>query len=188
LKIDSWTTPVSLSVLGWHQVENALAAASCASSLNVPLDTIQKGLALYQGESRRMHFSKVGASVLIDDTYNANPASMRAAIDYLANQNNSILILGDMAELGKDAEKEHLGIGKYAAQKGINSLLCTGYFADDYADGFGKAAKVFRSKDELAQHAVAQIENSVTLLVKGSRSSNMDLVCREIKSLCGETS
>ncbi len=183
LCIRNETVDVSLSVLGLHQVENGLAAAGCAVSLNVPLKTIKIGMELYLGEKSRMQVVPLDCGTMIDDTYNANPASIQAAIDYLATQSESVLVLGDMAELGKDAEIEHQNIGRYAKQHGIQKLYCVGYFADDYADSFGSGARVFRTQEALSQHVVEHINEKTTVLVKGSRSAQMDVVCRDIKLL-----
>ena len=182
---------IALSVLGLHQVENALAAAGCAIALKVPLETIKRGLEAYAGERGRMQVQDLSFGTLIDDTYNANPASISAAIDYLSAQASTILILGDMAELGKDAEIEHRRIGEYAKKKGIQHLYCVGYFADDYADAFGEGSRVFKTQDDVAHFVVEQIREQAmdpafnsrgaTILVKGSRSAKMDLVCRELE-------
>lgn len=176
IKVREELANISLSVLGLHQVENALAAAACAVALNIPLELICQGLSAYQGEKGRMQYKALKNGVLINDTYNANPASMRAAIDYLASQQNSVLMLGDMGELGKDAEIEHRGVGEYAKLKGITKLYCTGYFAEDYADAFGENAEIFRTQEAMVQHAIENLGQAFTVLVKGSRSAKMDLV------------
>ena len=173
---------ISLQVPGLHQIENALAAAACAVSLELTLDVIKHGLEAYFGEKSRMQVLDLGEITMVDDTYNANPGSMHAAIDYLAEHKQSVLILGDMAELGKDAEAEHKNVGSYARQKGIQSLLCVGYFAEDYADGFGAGATVFRSQAELVHYALEHLPKNSTLLVKGSRSAHMEDICNALTS------
>jgi UDP-N-acetylmuramoyl-tripeptide--D-alanyl-D-alanine ligase len=168
---------IALSVLGLHQVENALAAAGCALALGVSLPVIKEGLEAYLGEKGRMQIKAFADGTLVDDSYNANPASMRAAIDYLALQKNTSLLLGDMGELGKDAEIEHRAIGRYAKQRGISRLYAVGYFADDYADEFGEGAATFRTQEELVQALLESTSDDMTLLVKGSRSAKMDRIC-----------
>ena len=117
---------------------------------------------------------------VIDDSYNANPASMRSAINLLASlENKTVLVLGDMAELGSDVEREHAGIGQYAAQMGVSALYALGRYADDYKRGFqsdgNRLAYVANDYDQLAELLMEHDQGS-TLLVKGSRSAAMENV------------
>lgn len=174
---------VKLGVQGRHQVENAMAAAACAAALELNVEKIAKGLALYAGDKGRMQVYTLQHGVLIDDSYNANPASMRAAIDLLSKKSRSILVLGDMGELGADAEQEHREVGSYASAAGIGQLVCKGAFADDYCDGFGAGAKKIASFEELIAYLHEQVSDDTTILIKGSRFTRMDTVCRGLLSL-----
>lgn len=186
LLLNGKSEQIVLSAQGKHQVENALAAASCAIALDIDMRSIVEGLKLYQGDKGRMQRFSLEKGVLIDDSYNANPASMRAAIDLLSSKQYSILVLGDMGELGTDAENMHRSVGEYARSKGIKEFVCIGHFADDYCDGYGAGSKKFTTHDEVVAYLYEQITEEKTVLVKGSRIANMDKVCRGLISLGGE--
>lgn len=174
---------VTLGVPGMHQVENALAAAACASAVGIAAEKIAEGLCNFDGEKGRMQAINFRKGLLIDDSYNANPASMRAAIDLLAQKKLSVLVLGDMGELGSGADQIHREIGDYAAKKGIGQLVCLGAFADDYCDGFGAASKKFNTFDELVAFLNEQFVDDMTILVKGSRFMKMERVVTGLISL-----
>ncbi len=183
LNIKDRSAPVTLAVPGQHQIENALAAASCAVALGVSLEQICEGLCAFTGVQGRTQFLNAPFGVVIDDSYNASPASMRAAIDLLAGYEGTVLCLGDMGELGEFAEKAHKDVGAYARQRGIHALCCTGAYADDYAEGFGVGANVFEHKDALIEFVKRQFRTQTTVLVKGSRSAGMDAVSRALTSM-----
>lgn len=175
-------TSIALSVPGTHQVDNALAAAACARAAGLPFSAIAQGLAAFSGVSGRMQRFRYGDANIIDDSYNANPGSMRAAIDYLRLQKNSILVLGDMGELGAYAEQAHRDVGRYAAEAGIHSLYVIGQYAALYAHAFGENARVFDDIGTLVDALKQQLRQmSATVLIKGSRSSRMDRVCQSLK-------
>src|SRR5690606_15933850 len=115
-------------LIGQHNVANALAAATCALALGIDFLSIKQGLESMQAVAGRMQIKKgIAGSCVIDDTYNANPASVQAAIDVLASMaGKKIMVLGNMAELGDLSASLHTGIGTYAKQKGIDMLLATG--------------------------------------------------------------
>ena len=125
--------------------------------------------------------SHAGGVTLIDDTYNANPLSMLAAIKVLVQKPDNTLIIGDMAELGAAAHEEHRLLGQRAAELGVGNVLVCGEFAEVVADSFkkhsqtGQQATAFKSQAELIDHALANISSGVAL-VKGSRSAAMELV------------
>ncbi|WP_370981290.1 UDP-N-acetylmuramoyl-tripeptide--D-alanyl-D-alanine ligase [Agaribacterium sp. ZY112] len=186
LQLSGKAFEVQLRVPGHHQLENALAAAACSLAMGIDAASIVAGLELYCGEQGRMQISKLGAATLVNDSYNANPASMKAAIDYLSKQELSILVLGDMAELGEDAEHIHREVGKYAALNGVDELLAVGAFADDYCDAYGSKAKHFMNQNELVLYLQQRLSDGPTVLVKGSRSSSMDIVCRALQQEEGQ--
>ena len=165
---------VELGVIGSHNIANALVAASCAMALGVESADIALGLNQYRGIPGRMDVKTCGDCVVVDDTYNANSKSMFAAIDYLSTQKNSVLILGDMGELGDFAKNAHREVGAYAAEKGINHFYCVGEFASCYAEGFGDDAVAFISQDDLMTYLKTHLFSHAHILVKGSRSSKME--------------
>lgn len=182
---------VSLNLAGKHNVSNALAAASMAIALGCDLNTIKKGLTLVNEVAGRVNSKKVNACLtLIDDTYNANSASLRAAIDLLEQcTGEKTLIFADMGELGKYSEQEHRSVGLYAAEKGINNLLTVGTFTEfthhAFTEKSTKTALHFVDKQALIaylQTYLAQVSNQKsTILVKGSRSTKMEDIVAYIK-------
>jgi UDP-N-acetylmuramoyl-tripeptide--D-alanyl-D-alanine ligase len=169
---------VNSPLLGLHNVLNAIAAASLAFALGVPLETIQAGLEAASpvaGRSaRRAHAS---GALIIDDTYNANPASFAAAIDTLAACAGSrILVVGDMRELGNDAERLHAEVGALARGKGIDRLYAVGELSRASARAFGNDARHFPDQRGLIDALQAELAPGRTLLIKGSRGSAMDRV------------
>ena len=165
---------IELNVVGEHNVSNALAASSCALALNIDVKSIALGLKQYTGIAGRMNVHHLSNYVVVDDTYNANPKSMFAAIDYLSNQPNSVLILGDMGELGEFASNAHTDVGVYALQKNIQQLYCVGKYINDYVKGFGIGAHSFVSQHDLLSFLNTQQLSGTVILIKGSRSAKME--------------
>ncbi|QIB49653.1 UDP-N-acetylmuramoyl-tripeptide--D-alanyl-D-alanine ligase [Pseudomonas sp. OIL-1] len=169
---------VQLNLLGQHNVANALAATGAALALDVELEYIQRGLASVQPMQGRAA-SRQGrqGSVIIDDSYNASPASVKAAIDLLACfDGRRILVLGDMAELGEWESDCHQEIGEHARQQGLDGLYAVGRLSALAANRFGEGAQQFASKSELVEALKAQLGPDVRVLVKGSRSAGMEEV------------
>lgn len=174
--------PVSLALKGRHNIANALAAAACAYAAGAGLEAIVAGLINVEAVAGRMQSrpGRGGARVL-DDSYNANPGSVRAAIDVLADQQGTrILVLGEMAELGGYAAGMHEEVGAYAREQGIQRLLVVGEHAADSARGFGAGAEVFEDKQSLVARLLAELDATAHVLVKGSRSSGMDDIVKQI--------
>jgi len=171
---------ITLSVPGRHNALNAVAAAAMAQVVGVSLDDIAKGLAAYTGVKGRLqpHACILGAR-LIDDTYNANPDSVSAAIAVLAAQpGQRILVLGDMGELGADAVELHREIGQTAKQAGIDRLLCLGDLSSHAVQAFGQGAMHFERIEELLAEIEQALGPEVTVLVKGSRFMQMERVVK----------
>ena len=167
-----------LNMLGKHNISNALAASACAVALGVSNADIARGLESFSGvKGRLQRKAGINNAKLIDDTYNANPDSMKAAIDVLANQAGKLIfVMGDMAELGADSAQMHAEIGAYAKQKGIHQLLCFGEISQQASVAFGENATHYASLPALL-HAVAGLMNKeTTVLVKGSRFMQMERV------------
>ncbi|GAB2556567.1 UDP-N-acetylmuramoyl-tripeptide--D-alanyl-D-alanine ligase [Rhodanobacter koreensis] len=169
---------VALPLPGRHNIANALAAASVALALEVPLDTIVAGLEQVSGVAGRLHREvTAGGWTLIDDSYNANPSSMAAAIDtLLLATGERWLVLGDMAELGADARMLHAGIGIRARERGVDRLFAVGPLGAATVEAFGARGEHFSDKSALVAALQAQLHGGVTCLVKGSRSAGMEQV------------
>ncbi len=167
-----------LQVPGAHNARNALAATAAAIVLKVPLEVIATGLERFGGVAGRLQrkTARHGA-VLIDDTYNANPASMRAAIDVLVQADGKrVLVMGDMGELGDDAAGFHAGIGTKARGAGIERLLALGPLSVNAVRAFGCGAEHFERIEDLQKALEDELDEGVTVLVKGSRFMKMERV------------
>jgi UDP-N-acetylmuramoyl-tripeptide--D-alanyl-D-alanine ligase len=175
---------VHLPLPGRHNIANALAASAIALALDVPVDTIVAGLEQASAvEGRLKRVAMPGGWTLIDDSYNANPSSMHAAIDTLAlAEGERWLVLGDMAELGTDARALHAGVGRHAHERGIDKLFAVGPLNAAAVEAFGAGATHFTDKAVLIAALRAQLHAGVTCLVKGSHSSGMEQVVENLKS------
>lgn len=174
---------VELPLAGRHNVTNALAAAAAGVALGLNADAIGSGLSRVQQAAGRLAWkqSREGARVL-DDTYNANPSSLRAAMELLATlPGKRWLVLGDMKELGDSAAELHEQAGRAARSLGIDRLYTLGPLAAHAAEGYGQG-RAYQDIDELVAALHADIDDGVTVLVKGSRSSRME---RVVVALCG---
>ena len=177
------TVKFTLPAPGLHNVSNALAAASAALALNVSLENIATGLSNFAGVKGRLQTKQgfAGAKV-IDDTYNANPMSMKAAIDVLkASAGQRIFVMGDMAELGADAASMHSEIGAYAKTAGIEKFYALGELTKNAVTAFGANAMHFGTVEALAESLKSIMNAETTVLVKGSRSMRMERVVDAIQ-------
>ncbi|MGV6858856.1 MAG: UDP-N-acetylmuramoyl-tripeptide--D-alanyl-D-alanine ligase [bacterium] len=167
-----------LSLMGAHNAMNAAAASACALAAGVELQDIQQGLESMEAVAGRLESKKgVGGSRIIDDSYNANPASIRAAIDTLAQQRGvTVLVLGDMAEVGEDAEVVHAEIGRYAKKAHIDGFMATGSLMFSAVKAFGPGASHYDDHESLAQALLPVLSVNSVVLVKGSRSMQMERV------------
>ena len=172
------TFHVKLSAAGEHNVLNALAAAACCHAIGVPNASIASGLTSFQPVNGRLKEKQAANGArIIDDTYNANPDSVRAAIDVLAQvSDKSILVLGDMGEVGTEGIVFHREIGNYARESGIRLLLTLGDLAQEAALSFGDNAKHFDNIEEMQKALDACISPDSTALIKGSRFMKMERV------------
>ncbi|MCJ1882176.1 UDP-N-acetylmuramoyl-tripeptide--D-alanyl-D-alanine ligase [Pseudomonas nitroreducens] len=175
---------VQLNLLGEHNVTNALAAAAAAHALGVPLVGIVSGLHNLQPvKGRAVAQLATNGMRVIDDSYNANPASICAAIDILAGfSGRTVLVLGDMGELGAWAESSHREVGTYAIGK-VAALYAVGPLMSHAVQAFGSAGRHFADQASLIQ-ALAEEASTTTILIKGSRSAAMDKV---VAALCGSS-
>ena len=168
---------VNLAIPGRHSVSNALAAAACAVAAGASIEQIATGLEATESPARRLQIKALAqGGQIIDDSYNASPESVRAAIDVLASSpGRRVLVLGDMGELGADAEQLHAELGDYALSAGIDQLYTLGNLSASASNAF--KGLHFTDLESLKAPLFNEIERrDLTLLVKGSRSSKMDLV------------
>ncbi|RBJ80001.1 UDP-N-acetylmuramoyl-tripeptide--D-alanyl-D-alanine ligase [Pseudomonas sp. MWU12-2534b] len=176
---------VQLNLLGTHNVANALAAAAAAHAMGVSLFGIATGLNAVQPVKGRTvaQLAKNGMRV-IDDTYNANPTSMCAAVDILAGfSGRTVLVLGDIGELGEWAEQGHREVGAYAAGK-VSALYAVGPMMAHAVAAFGEHARHFASQADLIAALNVEQDPNTTILIKGSRSAVMENI---VAALCGSS-
>ena len=183
IRCPTQTLQVHVPVPGLHNVRNALAATAAALALHIAPQAIAQGLSAFHGVKGRLQAQTVlHGATLIDDTYNANPDSVCAAIDVLAQApGEKILVLGDMGELGADAAQLHAEVGRYAQQKGIDALFCLGDLSRHSAQAFGTGAWHFERIQELLADLENRLSPTVSVLVKGSRFMQMERVVRSFE-------
>jgi UDP-N-acetylmuramoyl-tripeptide--D-alanyl-D-alanine ligase len=163
----------TLAIPGLHNVRNALAAAACAFAAGIPEKAIGEGLTAFRPYTGRLQVKQAASgATVIDDSYNANPDSVRAAIDVLAScPGPTALVLGDMGEVGAQGTEFHREVGSYAASRSISRLYAIGEATRHAVEAFGAGGRHFDSVDEL----VSNIEGN-SILVKGSRFMRMERV------------
>ncbi|MCY4330124.1 MAG: UDP-N-acetylmuramoyl-tripeptide--D-alanyl-D-alanine ligase [Endozoicomonadaceae bacterium] len=185
LHFNNTTFPVQLSFYGHHQVANACAATAAALAANISPELIIKGLQEAQPfQQRGQCFKGFNGSTVIDESYNANPASVRAAMDVLRScQGQRIFVLGDMAELGDTTESAHRQVGEYAHRCGFEQLLTYGHSSQLAAKCFGAEGKHFADKASLNHYLRSCLSADTTVLIKGSNSMKM----HETVQVCTET-
>jgi UDP-N-acetylmuramoyl-tripeptide--D-alanyl-D-alanine ligase len=205
IKTSDSAISVRLSVLGEHNFRNALAATAVALAAKVDLEAIRLGLESFQAVSGRMMASQLGACLLIDDSYNANPDSVRAAIDALSQASQkTCLVLGDMGEVGSKGPEFHYEVGAYAAERGIAHLWALGEQTQSSVRGFNEfngrvgssnAAIHFESIDALNVRVAtiaklfsegASVSQPYAVLVKGSRFMRMERAVSALKDTLAE--
>ena len=183
------TTPLGEYVLvlplpGEHNLTNALAATAVCLALDVPLIDIKAGLEAVKPVPGRLSLvSSTAGWTVIDDTYNANPASLYAALQVLASQDGEPwLVIGDMKELGADSRKMHAELGDAARSLGVRRLFALGEASSAAADAFGEMAAHFSTRESLIRALRSQLKPGVACLVKGSRSMGMEHVVSAISN------
>ena len=178
LKTPQGTAPVRLHIAGRHNVKNALAAAACALAAGVPLAAVAQGLQAFEpvkGRSRALSL-RGGAVSLVDDSYNANPDSVLAAIDVLAElPAPRLLVLGDMGEVGDQGPQFHTEVGDYAAERGIDALYTLGELSVHATQAFAHGLH-FADMAALQAEVLARWTTFASIVVKGSRFMKMERV------------
>ncbi len=185
LRTPEGTAPVTLRIAGRHNVKNALAAAACTLSAGVPLPQVAQGLQAFeavQGRSRALSLDG-GRISLVDDTYNANPDSVRAAIDVLAElPAPRLLVLGDMGEVGDQGPQFHAEVGAYARDQGIDVLFTLGELSLHAHRAFGTQRGQHFADMTALQGAVAAVwRSAASIVVKGSRFMKMERVVQTLQ-------
>jgi UDP-N-acetylmuramoyl-tripeptide--D-alanyl-D-alanine ligase len=189
LRTPAGSAAVDLPLPGRHNVMNALAAAACAHALGIGPGPVARALSSAHGVAGRLtrHDAPAGWT-LFDDSYNANPASTMAGIATLvALGGDAWLALGDMKELGAREAELHAEVGRFAREQGIVRLFAVGRLAAHAAAAFGAQAQVYPDRESLAAALAAALVPGVKVLVKGSRSSGMDLVASRVLATHGIT-
>ncbi len=182
----SGRAPIELRMGGRHNVMNALAAAAAAMAAGASLEHVRTGLGAVRAVAGRLQFKKAATGAwLIDDSYNANPSSVRAGIQVLSElDGRKWLVLGDMAELGEFAESSHREIGVFAREHGIERLFAIGTLASLAVESFGRGGQWFAEANALAE-ALGTAPSDVRMLIKGSRVNRLE---RVVDALVGSPS
>lgn len=169
---------INLPLLGKHNVLNTLAATAACIAIGIDLASIKHGLEAIQPAPGRLVLHTLSNGVkIIDDTYNANPFSLQAAVETLAQfMGKKILVLGDMKELGSDAKTLHHSAGEKIRQAGIDYLFTYGDLSESTAHAFGEGAYHFNEQEKLVNALKPFLYNTTTILIKGSRSMRMEKV------------
>ncbi len=180
---DNWRCHLVLGLPGEHNITNALLALAACRELGATDQQVQSGLMQVEAVKGRLQVLKPAPDLtLIDDSYNANPASMKAALDVLAScPAPRVAVLGAMAELGDEAHELHRQVGEHARARGIEKLMVVGAGGNGYGTGFGDETEFFPSHEQAVSAIVADRNGAMTVLVKGSRSSAMDRVVEGIQ-------
>jgi UDP-N-acetylmuramoyl-tripeptide--D-alanyl-D-alanine ligase len=173
---------IMLKAGGAHNIGNALAAAAAASAAGASLDDIASGLADFRAVSGRLQLKPgVRDSWIIDDSYNANPSSVRAGLEVLRSLSGPTwLVLGDMAELGEHSEESHAHMGAYARECGIKRVFALGPLSSRAVETFGSGGEWFADADSLIRRLQAELVPGVTVLIKGSRINRLERVVQAL--------
>ncbi len=175
---------VTLSLHGRHNAQNALAAAAAALALEIPLEQIGAGLEAMRPVGGRLvpRPARNGAWIL-DDSYNANPSSFKAAVEVLVSRPGTLhLVLGDMGELGEAGPELHHRAGEFAREMGVERLYAFGPLSRATVEAFGPRGESFADLDELVQAVSARLSKGATVLVKGSRAMHMERVVEALRA------
>lgn len=184
VKINDAQLSIQLSAAGQHNVLNALAAIAACHAIGCSNEDIVQGLENFRPVSGRLQIKKANnTATIIDDTYNANPDSVRAAIDVLAQAvGKKIAVIGEMGEVGKDGPAFHKEIGHYAKQHGVDALYTLGNLASHSTHSFGQGAQHFEQIEALLENLDNCITSNSTVLIKGSRFMKMERVVTHLIS------
>ena len=176
--------PVTIPSFGQHMIYAALEGAAVGFALGLSDREIAAGIASFATVGRRSAVTETGRITLIDDSYNANPDSVKCGIDSLVQlPGRHVAVLGDMLELGEQEKEMHRDVGRYAAEKGTALILCQGPLAREMAEGAGERGRWFETKEELIAALPSLIRQGDKVLVKASRGMRFEEVAEALKQL-----
>jgi UDP-N-acetylmuramoyl-tripeptide--D-alanyl-D-alanine ligase len=186
LRAPQGTQDIELNLAGRHNVLNALCAAAAACAAGATLDDVRLGLATMRPVPGRLQFKSAPSGAwIVDDSYNANPSSMKAGIEVLEKVDaRRWLVMGDMGELGDAAPGSHRDIGRFARDHRVDRLFATGKLAALTVEAFGPGAEWYADTESLSRAVNAELTREVCVLVKGSRSNRLE---RVVDALTGAT-
>ena len=172
------TKPATLGLGGLHNLRNALGACAVAAATGATLDDLVAGLANVRAVAGRLELKPaVNGAFLVDDSYNANPSSLKAGLDAFRSFGGARwLVLGDMMELGDSADELHSEVGRYAKQAGIARLFAIGERTHFAVEAFGRGGQWFKDIDSLIAEARSSLAPGIAVLIKGSRSNRLERV------------
>lgn len=172
------TLAATIPLAGLHNLRNALGAAAAACAAGTPVEQIVKGLAAMKTVAGRLELKPaINGAFLVDDSYNANPSSLKAGIDAMKSFAGSRwLVLGEMKELGDASDELHAEVGRYARQAGIERLLAIGEGSRFSVEAFGRGGQWFADIDALIRDARSSLTSGVAVLIKGSRANRLERV------------
>ncbi len=182
LRLRDHVSPLKVPLVGYHNVENAVAALSCAWALGVPLSAMRDRLQSFEAVPLRSQLLQCNGLTILNDCYNANPLSFARALETLRDLHvrRRVAIVGDMLELGAYAPSAHQAIGRLAAQLGIQPIIAVGDYADDVARGVREerpeGAMTYATVEGLLEALPAMLQKGDGLLVKGSRKLHLEQV------------
>ena len=176
--------PVTIPSFGRHMIYAALEGAAVGFALGLSDGEIARGIASFATVGRRSAVTETGSITLIDDSYNANPDSVKCGMDSLVQlPGRHLAILGDMLELGEQEKEMHRDVGRYAAEKGIELVLCQGPLAREMAEGAGERGRWFETKAALIAALPSLIRQGDKVLVKASRGMRFEEIAEALKQL-----
>jgi len=184
LKTNSGEIAIHLPLPGQHNIMNALTASACALACGCSLEEIQQGLQNMQAVKGRLQITKVNNITIIDDTYNANPTSLNAALAILnKHPSPAWLVLGDMNELGSQSANFHKEAGEQAREMGVERLYALGEMSKYAAESFGEGGQHFENHQDLIKslHNQLSLSPQTTILIKGSRGMQMEKVVKALQ-------
>ncbi|MGH8174847.1 MAG: glutamate ligase domain-containing protein, partial [Steroidobacter sp.] len=178
----------TLNLAGLHNLRNALGAAAAACAAGAELDDIVAGLAAVKTVAGRLELKPaINGAFVVDDSYNANPSSLKAGLDAFRTFSGARwLVLGEMKELGDSADELHAEVGRYARQAGVERLLAVGERARYAVDAFGEGARWFEDVDALISEARSSLTSGVAVLIKGSRANRLERVAAALTGAARE--
>jgi UDP-N-acetylmuramoyl-tripeptide--D-alanyl-D-alanine ligase len=173
------TLAATIPLAGLHNLRNALGAAAAACAAGTPVEQIVSGLAAMKTVAGRLELKPaINGAFLVDDSYNANPSSLKAGLDAMRGSfsGKRWLVLGEMKELGDASDELHAEVGRYARQAGIERLLAIGEGSRFSVEAFGRGGQWFADIDALIRDAKASLTPGVAVLIKGSRANRLERV------------